>query len=315
MNEKQIDEYLFNEMSAEEREKVENKFFEDNSLFFEIADRENELVDSYNANRLEGSQLERFERSLVGSPARRAKISNSRVLREFIAEQPADLAAITIAERRSVFSRIAELFAFNSPAFQFASIGLILILALGSIFLFRENRRLGAIQDELAASRAREAELASQVSSQQDASSDLTADLDAERQRIAQLESEIEKMRTASQNVQPNRPVVPTIATLLLPVTGIRGGPAVVKQLDLDPGVSRVSILLDSLSGNAGDKVTIELNGAIIARSVELRMKNNSLTASLIVPTAKLVDGRNTMRVVSSGGEIASPTFVVNRRK
>jgi len=315
MTEKQIDEYLFNEMSPEEREKIENKFFEDDDVFFEIADRENELVDSYNAGRLEGAQLERFERSLAGSPTRREKILNSRLLKEFIAEERPDLAAITIAERRSVFGRIADLFAFNSPAFQFASIGLILILAVGSIFLFRENRRLGSVQDELAASRARESELASQVSSQQDASSDLTADLDAERQRIQQLEAEIEKMRTASQNVQPNRPVPPTIATLLLPVTGIRGAPAPVKRLDLAPGVSRVSILLDSLAGSAGDKVAIELNGEIIARGIELRMKNNSLTASLIVPSGKLVDGRNTLRVVGSSGEIASPTFIVKRTK
>jgi type VI protein secretion system component VasK len=284
-------------------------------VFFEIADRENELVDSYNAGRLEGTHLERFARSLVGSPARREKISNSRLLKEFIAEERPDLSAITIAERRSVFSRIADLFAFNSPAFQFASIGLVLILAVGSIFLFRENRRLGSTQDELAASRAREAELASQVASQQDASSDLTADLDAERQRIQQLEAEIEKMRTASQNVQPNRPVAPTIATLLLPVTGIRGAPAIVKQLDLAPGVARVSILLDSLPGKAGDKVTIDLNGETIARGIELRMKNNSLTVSLIVPSGKLVDGRNTLRVVGGGGEIVSSAFTVDRTK
>ena len=69
MNEKQIDEYLFNEMSAEEREKIENKFFEDDEVFFAIAERENELVDSYNAGRLNGEQLERFERSLAASPA------------------------------------------------------------------------------------------------------------------------------------------------------------------------------------------------------------------------------------------------------
>jgi hypothetical protein len=44
-------------------------------------------------------------------------------------------------------------------------------------------------------------------------------------------------------------------------------------------------------------------------------MKNNSLTASLIVPSGKLVDGRNTLRVVGSSGEIASPGFIVKRTK
>src|SRR5690349_16655510 len=184
MNVEQIDEYLFNEMSAEAREKFEDRFVDDNDLFFQIADRENELVDSYNAGNLQGNLLGRFERSLAASPARQAKIANSRVLKEFIRDERAEHGAITIAERRGVIERIADLLAFNSPSFQFASIGLILILAVVSIFLLTENRRLGSIQDELASSRAREAELASQVSSQQDASSDLTADLDAERQKI-----------------------------------------------------------------------------------------------------------------------------------
>ncbi|PYT01612.1 MAG: hypothetical protein DMF63_01840 [Acidobacteria bacterium] len=313
MDNDQIDNYLLNEMSAEAREKFEDRYFGDEELFFEIADRENELVDSYNAGQLKGAELERFERSLAQFPARRDKISNSRLLKEFIVEQNTKHGTITIAERRGVFGRIADLFAFNSPAFQFASIGLILILAVGSIFLLRENRRLGSMQDELAASRAREAELSSQVSSQQDASSDLTADLDAERQRIQQLEAEIEKLRTNQDT--PDHPVAPTIATLLIPVTGIRGAPAPVKQLTLPTGADRVSILLDSLTGSAGDKVTIELNGEVVARGVELRIKNDSLTASVIVSSAKLVDGRNTLRVVGNGGESASPMFIVNRKK
>ena len=310
MTEQQIDEYLFNEMPAEERERFENDFFEDDDLFFDIADRENELVDSYNAGRIKGTKLERFERSLVTLPARREKISNSKLLREFSAEQ----SAITIAERRGAFSKIAALFAFNSPAFRFASVGLILILAIGSILLLKENRRLGSMEDELAASRGREAELASQVSSQQDASSELTADLDAERQRIRQLEAEIEKLHTTNANgAQPNRPVAPTIATLLLPATGFRGAPPPVKQLALAPGVNRVSILLDSLSGKTGDKIAIELNGVIVARGVELRMKNGSLTAPVIVSSEKLLDGRNTLRILASSGEVTDLVFVVKR--
>ena len=133
------------------------------------------------------------------------------------------------------------------------------------------------------------------------------------RKKIQQLEDEIQNLR-GQNSVVPDRPAAPAIATLLLPVTGIRGAPAPVKQLNLKPGTGRVSILFDSLIGNAGEKVVIELNGVVIARAVELRTKNDSLTASVIVPSDKLQDGQNTLRVVGST-DTTELTFIVNRAK
>ena len=45
MSNEQIDKYLLGEMSESEREKFEDGFVSDDGLFYEIAERENDLVD------------------------------------------------------------------------------------------------------------------------------------------------------------------------------------------------------------------------------------------------------------------------------
>ena len=122
MDGKRIDSYLFNEMPETERSEFEDRFAGDDILFAEIAERENELVDRYVRNELSEGDRVRFERSLDTVPARKQKVANAAVIREFIASERENK-TITIAERTGFFSRLAELFTFRSPAFQFASIG------------------------------------------------------------------------------------------------------------------------------------------------------------------------------------------------
>lgn len=318
MDQTPIDAYLFNEMPEHEREKFEESFLGNEALFYEIAERENELVDRYAKNELRGAELERFERSLATLPARRQKIANARVMRRFIDSEKSENKTITIAERTGFFAGLAELFSFRSLAFQFASAGLIAILAIASLFLFWENRRLGSLQQDLAESRRREIELKTQIESERDATADLTADLTAERERIEKLEADIARLGPTS---APNRPSTngsaPTIATFILS-TSFRGtGPAPVRRLELPPGVTRVSVVMSLPSETpASDRVSVRLNGETAADNLRVREKTGGeKTVSLTIPVSRIKDGRNELTVIDAkGASLSVYLFSVGRQ-
>jgi hypothetical protein len=60
--------FVFYEMTEKEREAVEDRFFEDSDYFYELSELENDLVDSYVRGELIGTDLKRFEESLIKSP-------------------------------------------------------------------------------------------------------------------------------------------------------------------------------------------------------------------------------------------------------
>ena len=310
MSTKEIDGYLFNEMSEREREKFEERFVENEELFFEVAERENELADQYVNGNLSGEHLSRFELSLASNPARRGKVENAKLLRELIAGQKTEHRTITIAERSGFLSKLGSIFSFGSPAFQFASIGLILILALATVFLLVENRRMNSLQAELATARQREAELSAQIEAERDAASELTSDLTAERERIEKLEAEIARLGRNTSSPQPERPS-PSIATLLLLPGGIRGGTAPPKRFDVPKGVVRVAVAI-GIPPEAGtvEKVNVRLNGETVAESVRIRVRGDVRTASVTIPATKFKAGRNEIQVTDSAG-LSLATYVV----
>lgn len=312
MNETEIDKYLFNEMSEIERDEFENRFVSDDALFFEIAERENEFVDMYASGKLRGGELKRFESSLASLPARRQKIENAKVLGELIADERPEEKAITIAERTGFFSR---LFSFG-PSLQFASVAAVVLLAVASIFLWTENRRLGSLQQELAASRQRESELATQANQERETAGDLTADLEAERERIATLETEIARLRNSSDHPPVNNPPV-TIATLVLTNIGVRGGSSPVRRLELPNAATRVSIVIGIPSDAAfTDSVSVILNGERMADNQKPKIRRGEKSVSITVPASRFNLGRNELAVRDSkDSAVASYVIAVTQAK
>ncbi|HUR96751.1 MAG TPA: hypothetical protein VMZ26_01665 [Pyrinomonadaceae bacterium] len=307
MSETEIDKYLFNEMSEAEGEDFEDKFADDDAFFYEIAERENALVDGYLRGRLQSDNLARFERSLADLPARRDKIANAKIIHEFIADGRTGNKTITIAERTSLFSRI---FSFG-PKLQFASVTAILILALASTFLWTENRRLGSLDQELTASRGREADLVSKIGDESQTSSELTADLDAERRRREELEAEIARLRRTNDHPVNAAPQT-TIAALVLPWVGNRGGSAApVRPLKLDTGVTRVSIVASLPSDIAtGDVASALLNGEAVAENVKTVNRGGEKSISFTVPAAKLKPERNEL-IIRDGNNAVVVTYII----
>lgn len=72
--------YLFGEGTEAEREALERRFFEDESMAEEVEILENELVDAYVAGRLPADERARFEKAYLSSTERTAKVHFARAL-------------------------------------------------------------------------------------------------------------------------------------------------------------------------------------------------------------------------------------------
>lgn len=308
MEQTKIDSYLFNEMPDAEREQIEEDLLSDDDLFYEIATRENDLVDRYVAGELAGDALTRFEASLAANPARQQKVANGRALREYIADEQASAAAktITIAERSGFLSRISDLFAI--PAYQFASIGMILLLGAATLFLTLEYSQSRSLESELAAARQRESELAARIETADETTGDLTSDLAAERQRIQALEAEIARLISTGSNVSPPASGTrPTIATLILPSVIRRSGPPVVHRLELPSGVTRVSVVA-SLPPEMSqtERVSATLNGKPVVQNARVRVGADGVrTVTLSIAASGLNETRNELTVTDDARKIS----------
>lgn len=303
MDRSKIDLYLLGEMPEQERDQFEDTFVDDEALFYEIVERENDIIDRYASGEMSGEELERFERSLASNPERRQKVANSRMLRDFIAEQRAGAKTITIAERSSFSSRLAGFFSFQSPALRFGSAALILLFALWSTYLLLENRRLRSLEQDLASARVRQSELESQIENEQEAVGDLAAELNAERDRVKQLEDAVAGIKRGDEKTPPAGGVTqPTIATLVLSTAVTRAGTPIVPRLELPPTATRVSIVTD-LPMDAPERVAVRLNGASVATGLRVRTRAAERSVSFTVPASRLKDGANTVEVLDSAGQ------------
>src|SRR5436305_13874038 len=79
-NENLMKRYLLNDLSAEERTRLEDDYFVDAIRFEELVGIENDLIDSYVRGALSDSERWHFEEHYADRPERRARIDFAKAL-------------------------------------------------------------------------------------------------------------------------------------------------------------------------------------------------------------------------------------------
>lgn len=312
ISESDIKRYVFAEMAGDERDAFEERVFVDDELFFEVADIENRLVDSYVAGDLSGDELTRFERSLEAVPSRREKIANARSLNTYIDEERTSVVEVA-DERETLWHKIAGLLGGRSTSFAYGMSAAVVLLAVGTALLFFQNQRKnnelarlqdvqqrqGELQNELDASRQRESELRTAIDAERDTSGDLQDELDRERAHREEIERELHTLKNANTS-QPG-PIV--ASAILFPIGGRGGQGGTVPNIKIGPETKRLSMRL-TLPGNIGpdDRLTVRLNQKPIARDVAPRVSGNNKSINVSVATQALKKGQNDLDVVDSAG-------------
>ena len=320
MNEQtsKIDIYLLGEMNEADRDNFEQEIMANDTLFYEVAERENQLVDSFVNGSMHDSIQVRFRETLAKFPARRGKIANASLLRTYIEETRTETASENVFV--PWYRRLG--FAFQTPALAAAALGLLLVGTVGLLFVQNRNLNqqiayLNSNVQDLDQLRQREAELQAELESLRTAGSDLTTDLEAERERRTALEEELAKLRDRidKDGAGIDSPIVPTIATLILRPTGTRGAPGNVRRLRLDNNEKRVALKIE-LPGDRSDGIfTVRVNDISVASEIKPNTASGGTNAvAVTVPSESFRNGLNRVEVFDSNSENVVSFAVVCER-
>ena len=148
--------YLLGELPEKEQVALEELCFTDNDTFERMWASENELVDDYVRDRLQGPERDRFESHYLASPVHQRRVQAAKFL--LGAAATPELPQPSLAERLKQW-----LGGFRLP--ELALTGALVALAAGGIWLFLERSRLRDEVDNLrienAVHKQREAQLES----------------------------------------------------------------------------------------------------------------------------------------------------------
>ena len=128
--------YLLSDLTEEERARLEEEYFTDDELFENYLCVKDELLDAYARGDLTGQQRERFEKHFLSTPPRRERLREAKELIAFTTMAPATEAAAL--ERQSGarwWSSLLSALRGPSPAFGFALAVVLLIAALGGVWM------------------------------------------------------------------------------------------------------------------------------------------------------------------------------------
>lgn len=344
LDETEIKRYLYGEMTDAERDRLEEKFFADDELFFAVVNLENELVDLYALGKFPAGELLRFERSLKKVPERQVKAANAAALQTFIAEKRSEKRSEEkpIAINQTFGQKLAEFFTIKTPAFGYAVTALLFLLAVSSIFLLIEGARRGdelarlqterqgnqviarqrqsELENQLANSQKQEADLKTQIDSERETSGDLTDELERERQKREQIENELERLRWESNAVRPSptpQLPAPIIASIFLtPMIATRGGNSEAKKISVAPETKRIAVRLSMPADvKTDERFSVWLNDKTLAQNLAARLTTSGQkTIQLMISPKDLLDGLNKLIVADvAGKEISKYNFVAQK--
>jgi hypothetical protein len=314
--------YIFRELSEEERESFQLRFFEDSDLFYSLQELENDLADAYARNELPEDDRRRFEKAFEESSRLSKLVTISKAQQILNKEEDKGDAKISLRER------IASLFNFNMSAMQYAAAGLIILLMSGIGFLIYERSRLQQeiasrreavekqereLQEKLADVTQREKNIQSELdkkngqtdilSSQVD---ELTSEKEAAEKEKERLRDELEKLRKQKDlppvpKDQPAQPPRPTITTIILTpfVRGKTGDN--VKAVKITENTSQVSVTLQIPENSKAESFTVKFKGQTLAAKIKPRQTgagNKFITVR--IPVKQLSSTQNNLIIVTT---------------
>jgi len=145
--------YLLEDLSDEERERVEESYLADDDLYMKLLVAEDELIAAYVEGELSRRDRAKFEQAYLTNPHRLRKVESTRELLEFFAEKPP-----RPAPRPGFLRSLLQGLRGGEPRAVYALAGLILVVLCGllSWALVERQRMRGEL--EMARERLRRAE-------------------------------------------------------------------------------------------------------------------------------------------------------------
>lgn len=299
LNDEMLKRYLLDDVSDEQRREIEERFFEDDSLFEEISVLEDELFFDYKQNRLNAKEQATFERKFLNTPQDREKAAFA----EAFLQTTEEFANEKNQETEKV-SWWQPLFALFSSPLQFGMAAASVLLLLGVSWLFYQNSQMRSELVDLQKGRAEEIQKQEQIIAEKlRQQEELESRLLTEKQKSGQNEQQIQeikeqraKLEQEIANLRQRKTQTPqNIPTQKAPVS--RPTQRSIVALVLFPG---------SFTRNSGTEIS-RVNLSPSARNLQL---------SLLLETGEQYQSyRAALRTVNEGTEIWSTSNLKARGK
>lgn len=324
--------YLFFEADETERGRLEQRFFDDDGLFYELLDLENDLTDRYMRNELDETDKRRFASSLEKSPERRAKLANAKSLQSFIKEEKSVF--IVEQEQSNFWERTKLFFRLSAANVQYAAAALIFLLFVGIAFLIferqRDARELGrlrenenqrtaelqsqeqSLKEQIKTVAEREQNLQIKLAEERGQTDILTGELEREQSEKARLERELENLKRQKQ--LPAQSIAPTMATVILaPIGGKGAGNA--KIISINQNTTKIAATLQIPQDSAAETFSVRLNSALLAESLKpSRTKSGNKFIRVSFPAQNLSSEKENLISVT-GGDGSRYNYALRRQK
>ncbi len=280
VEDKLIAQFLLGELSEDKRVPLEELMFKDDGFYERVLAIQEELADDYVQGRVSARQRTQFENHFLRSPLRRERIAFAATLTRAMAGQ-APVAPVEASGSHWWNAFLAFRLAPSSRVMLAAWVA-VLVLAVGSAFLYVDNRRLsGRIEQargerEALIGRSRSNEVEAERKSQT-----LEEEIAALRSRGGEMEAAIhqkeQELATLKRAAQPNRPApsIGEIATFIL-----------------SPGLTRGTdepekILISGTSRTIQLQLALEKPESYRGYVAEIRTARGNLVLSRSLPAAQ----------------------------
>ena len=322
--------YLFFETGETERGRLEERFFDDDELFYELLDLENDLTDRYTRNELNENDRRRFKSSLTKSPERRAKLANAETLQAFINEEKSYVAG---KKSPNFWERTTSFFGLNAAGFQYATAALLFLLLVGIGLLIYERgrdalelahlreteiertaelqRREQALQEQIKTVGERERSLQTELAEKSEQTEILGEQLEREQAEKIKLERELENVKRQKQT--PVQPSATTVATIILsPIGGKGGGEAT--TISINQNTATVSATLQIPTDSVAETFSIQLNSAPLAGDIKPNRTKSGVKFIRVVFSAKKLVSESENLISATGSDGSRYNYVLRRR-
>ena len=314
-----IESYLLGELTEDEREAVEERFFTDDDFFADIETAEMALIDRYVRNEMSETDRKSLEQHYLVTPERKLKVADAFAFHNELKS----LHVPTVMEeaKPSRLERFFGSFGFSLSAMQVGAAAAIAILALSAGWLLYDSNRL---RKEVLVARNQQSEtenaLNEKLQLKEQELQERTQAQNRDSETVGALEDEIERLKNELNEAKKNSPLgntqeavphTPLIATVML--IGARGGnlPTQV-TLAKETKILNLRIPLSADDGNEFEvKITGDSGVLIDTGSIKPRSIEGGRILSVNIPAEKLHEGFYQVLTRNEKGEERTRSFVV----
>jgi hypothetical protein len=294
-SQEQLVRYLRGELSAEEEEALERRYFADDELFEEMVASDIDLMDAYSQEELTPEEKHRYEQLTSSSGRRSGRIEFSRALQRLPESPGAGGLAPVPADRRPAEGRLAGGPAVSRFPQWWAAAAVLVAVAAGT-WLAISSLKLENIRSEGEAERAglrrRIQQLESQVADQRTRIEQLSRDLEAQRRQTPQTTPEPVRQASARKRVSFEL------------IAGVLRDPTEATELVIPKDAETVLLRLGLESADYGRyrAVLERAGGASISQQAGLKAQGKGGTPTVIlkVPSSLLGPGDYFVRLSGS---------------